>query len=204
MSYNGIDVSSYQGSIDWSKVGKVHMDFAFVRASMGQLSRDLRFKSYVAGAQGVGINVGAYHYCNATSVDQAHTEAKNFLAAVKGLKLTYPLVLDLEYNSNTSKALSQWSDMAVAFLTDLENAGYFAMLYSDKYSLENRFDYDKIAPFAIWVAQWASANTYSRHWGVWQNSDTGKVSGISGDVDMDVSEYDYAGIIKNAGLNNLG
>ena len=203
MSYNGIDVSSYQGSIDWTKVAKQSMDFAMIRASMGQTSRDTRFKTNAAGARAAGLQVGAYHYSYATSVAQAHTEAKNLLAAVKGLKITYPLVLDYEYNSSTAKVLSQWTSIAIAFLQDLENAGYFAMLYSDKNSLLNRFNPKLLTPYAIWVAQWASVNTYPNPYGIWQNSSTGTVSGISTAVDLDVSKYDYASIIKKAGLNQL-
>jgi lysozyme len=202
MSYNGIDVSSYQGSVDWNKVSKQNVDFAILRASMGKASRALRFKANAAGALAAGLQAGAYHYSYATSVAQAHTEAKNLLAAVNGQKITYPLVLDYEYNSSTAKA-SDWTGIAIAFLQDLENAGYFAMLYSDKNSLQTRFDPQKLAPYAVWVAQWASTNTYPNPYGIWQYSDTGKVSGISTDVDLDVSKYDYASKIKNAGLNHL-
>ena len=203
MNLQGIDVSKYQGVIDWGKVSKAGIKFAMARASYGQNSRDATFASNVAGAQKYGLSVGAYHYSYAESAAQAQAEAQNFLAAVKGLKLTYPLAFDLEYNTNTAKAAGQWSDIAAAFLRALENAGYFAMLYSDKYSLETRFEAGKIAPFAVWVAQWAGKNTYARPYGIWQNSNTGNVPGISGAVDMDISYVDYAGMIKRAGLNHL-
>jgi len=203
MNLNGIDVSTYQGTIDWSKVGKTDIHFVMARASYGQAGKDNTFAANVAGAEKYGLNVGAYHFCYAETVAQAQAEAKHFLDAVKGVKLTYPLVLDLEYNTDTAKAIGLWSDMAVAFLRTLENAGYFAMLTSDKYSLESRFDAAKIAPFAIWVAQWASKCTYKGSYGIWQHSDTGSVPGISGAVDLDISYVDYAGIIQRAGLNHL-
>ena len=203
MTMKGIDVSKYQGVIDWSKVSKAGIQFAMVRASYGQTSRDSMFASNVAGAQKYGLAVGAYHYSYAENVAQAQAEAKNFLAAVTGQKLTYPLVYDLEPNTNTNKSVKLWSDLAVAFLQALEGAGYFAMLYSNKYTLENIYDMAKIAPFAMWVAQWAPKCTYQGPYGIWQTSDAGKVSGITGAVDTDISYVDYAAIIKRAGLNHL-
>jgi len=203
MTLKGIDVSSYQGTIDWSKVSKAGIQFAMVRASEGQTTRDGMFASNVAGARKNGLAVGAYHYSYAENVAQAQAEAKNFLAAVKGQQLTYPLVYDLEPNTNTNKSISIWSDLAVTFLRTLENAGYFAMLYSNKYSLETIYDAAKIAPFAVWVADWAPKCTYQGNYGIWQTTDTGKVAGITGAVDADISYVDYASIIRHAGLNHL-
>ena len=203
MNLKGIDVSKYQGVIDWAKVGKSDVHFIMARASYGQTGRDKSFAANVAGAQACGMHVGAYHFSYAETVAQAVAEAKNFLTAVQGTKLTYPLVLDLEYNTNTAKSVGLWSDIAVAFLRALESAGYFGMLYTDKYSLESRFDAKKIAPFAVWVAQWADTCTCKSPYGMWQNSATGSISGIKGDVDTDISYVDYASIIQHAGLNHL-
>jgi len=203
MNLQGIDVSKYQGTIDWSKVSKAGVRFVMARASYGQSGRDSTFAANVAGAQKYGLHVGAYHFSYAENVAQALAEAKNFLAAVEGKKLTYPLALDLEDNPETDTAVAQWSDIAVAFLRALEGAGYFAMLYSNKYSLENRYDARKIAPFAVWMSQWAGKATYQGSYGIWQNSATGSVPGIRGAVDTDISYVDYAGIIQRAGLNHL-
>jgi lysozyme len=203
MALKGIDVSKYQGVIDWGKVGKAGIQFAMVRASEGQSTRDSMFASNVAGAQRYGLAVGAYHYSYAGNVAQAQAEAKNFLAAVKGQKLTYPLVYDLENNAGTAKDSRIWSDLAVAFLRALESAGYFAMLYSNKYSLETIYDAARISPFAVWVADWAPRCAYQGPYGIWQTSDSGKVPGVAGAVDTDISYVDYAGIIRRAGLNHL-
>jgi len=203
MTLKGIDVSKYQGVIDWGRVSRAGIQFAMVRASEGQSARDSMFAANVAGAQANGLAVGAYHYSYAENTAQAQAEAKNFLAAVNGMKLTYPLVFDLEPNTDTSKVTGIWSDLAVTFLRALESAGYFAMLYSNKYSLETIYNAAKIAPFAVWVAQWAPKCTYQGPYGIWQTSNTGKVPGITGAVDTDISYVDYAGIIKQAGLNHL-
>ncbi len=204
MNLQGIDVSVHNGKIDWDEVGQQSsVRFAMVRASYGKNSRDDNFKENVAGARSQALGVGAYHFCYAESIEEAHAEALNFLDAVKGQKLNYPLVLDLESNSSTDKAAAILSDIAVAFLNDVEDAGYFAMLYSDKNHFENYFDAEKIAPFAAWVAQWAKKNTYKGPCGIWQYSDSGKVPGISAAVDLNVSYHDYAQIIYCAGLNHL-
>ena len=203
MTLKGIDVSRYQGVIDWGKVSRAGIQFAMVRASEGQSTRDSMFASNVAGAQKNGLAVGAYHYSYAQNAAQAKAEANNFLAAVKGQKLTYPLAFDLEPNTKTSSVTGLWSDMAVAFLQALESAGYFAMLYSNKYSLESIYDPAKIAPFAVWVADWAPKCAYQGSYGIWQTSNTGKVSGVTGAVNTNISYVDYAGIIKHAGLNHL-
>ena len=203
MNLKGIDVSKHQGIIDWGKVSRTGIQFAMIRASYGSSGRDSTFSANVKGAQANGIETGAYHYSYAENTAQIRAEANNFLTAVKGYKLTYPLALDLEYNTNTAKAAGKWSDMAVTFLRILEDEGYFAMLYSDKFSLETRFDAKKIAPFAVWAAQWAKKNTYKGPYGIWQTTNAGKVPGITGPVDADISYVDYARIIRRAGLNQL-
>ena len=173
------------------------------RASYGKTSKDSTFKTNVAGAQNHGIAVGAYHYSYAASVSDAQKEAKNLLAAVKGLKLTYPLVFDLENNSYTTKAQSQWTAIALAFLSAVQDAGYYAMLYSNENALANIYDMKKLAAFDVWVAQWGPSVTYTGEYGIWQFSDTGKISGISGDVDTDTAYKNYAEIIQSKKLNQL-
>jgi len=203
MTLKGIDVSSCQGRIDWGRVKNAGIGFVMARASHGQTGRDSAFAANVAGAQARGLAVGAYHFSCAENTAQAKAEARNFLAAVQGCKLDYPLVYDLENNTNTKKAAAGWSDLAVAFLGALESAGYFAMLYSDKPSLETRFDAARIAPYAVWAADWAPKCTYKGPYGIWQTSGSGKVPGVTGAVNTDIGYVDYAAIIRHAGLNHL-
>jgi lysozyme len=139
-------------------------------------------------------------YC--TSVADAVAEAGNFLKIIKGQKFEYPVVMDLESNSYTNKAVKLWTDMAIASLEVLERAGYFAMLYSGAGALKNQFSMARLNPYAIWVAQWTSKNTFAYPYGIWQYSDKGRIAGISGAVDLDQSEVNYPAIIKKAKLNN--
>ncbi|MCL2107525.1 MAG: glycoside hydrolase family 25 protein [Oscillospiraceae bacterium] len=202
-TFKGFDVSANNGTIDWTKVGKQPYDFVMARAAYGKTSKDKQLKANVAGAQAHGLDVGAYLFSYASSVSDAQKEAQNLLTAVSGLHLTYPLVYDLENNSYTTKVQSQWTDMALAFLNIVQNAGYYAMLYSNTYSLENIYDMEKLAAFDVWVAQWAPKVSYEGEYGIWQYSDSGAISGISGNVDKDVAYKDYAEIIRSKRLNRL-
>jgi len=204
MRLNGINVSKNQGAISWGKVSRAGVQFVMARASYGKDGRDGSFAANVNGAKRHGLEAGAYHTCHAGSIEEARAEAAHFLACVRGVKLTYPLALDFEENPSTARADDSWSDIAIAFLREIEAAGYFAMLYAEHDPLESRFDAEKIAPFALWVAQWDDACTCKLPHGMWQNSRGGSVPGIRGHVGTNISYADYSVIIRERGLNGLG
>ncbi|MDR0530924.1 MAG: glycoside hydrolase family 25 protein [Oscillospiraceae bacterium] len=201
MTEKGFDVSSNNGKINWGMVGKTGYNFVFARASYGQRSKDARFKENVAGALAQGLHVGAYHYSYASDAASAEKEARHFLSVIESTRLDYPVVLDLEYNRITGKATKRWTEIATTFLSALEDEGYFAMLYSSRSMLRMYFDYARIARYAIWVADWSGRNGFNHPSGVWQYSNTGKIAGIPTEVDLDASDFDYAAIIRRAGLN---
>lgn len=183
MGIKGIDVSHWQGDINWKKVAADRIKFAFIKATEGTTLKDNKFETNVSGANAAGIKTGAYHFARFGSKSEALAEAKFFLSAVKKVSLSYPLVLDLEVNQrNVSKSVL--TDAAVAFLREIEKAGYFAMIYSGKSFLENCLDESKLKPFALWVARYSSK--LGRDADIWQYSDCGKVAGISGNVDMNI------------------
>jgi lysozyme len=189
----GIDVSHWQNDIDWEKVKADGVQFVFVKATQGTKYVDDKFLSNVKGAVGAGLHVGAYHFATFDTVAEAKAEAKYFLSNVKGLHLDYPLVLDLEQDkANVSN--SQLTDAAVAFLEELESAGYFAMLYTGKSFLESQLDEKRLKPYSIWVARYN--DTLGRDADVWQYTSSGKVNGIKGNVDMNWSYRDFALEIK--------
>lgn len=112
------------------------------------------------------------------------------------MKITYPLVLDLEENKKKASK-SVLTDAAVAFLNAIEKAGYFAMIYSGKSFLETQLDEKRLKPYALWIARY---NSYlGRDAGIWQYTDKGKVNGISGNVDMNLAYVDYAALIDKKG-----
>lgn len=187
MGIKGIDVSHWQGNINWKKVAGDGIKFAFIKATEGTTLQDNKFETNVSGANAAGIKTGAYHFARFGSKSEALAEARFFLSVVKKVHLTYPLVLDLEVNQrNVSKSVL--TDAAVAFLREIEKAGYFAMIYSGKSFLENCLDESKLKPFALWVARYSSK--LGRDADIWQYSDCGRVAGISGNVDMNICYRD--------------
>jgi lysozyme len=186
----GIDVSHWQGNIDWGKVKGDGVAFAFIKATQGtSYSKESYFHDNAPKAHAVGIHVGTYHYATFENVAEAKAEAAYFLSVVKSHKLTYPLVLDLEENKKGASK-SALTDGAIAFLEAIENAGYFAMLYSGKSFLENQLDESRLKPYALWVARYNT--TLGRGADIWQYSSEGKVAGISGNTDMNWAYRDFA------------
>ncbi len=190
----GIDVSHYQGSIDWSKVKAAGVEFAFIKATQGTAySKVDYFRNNAPVALGSGLEVGAYHYGTFSTVPEAITEARYFLSVVKDFKLTYPLVLDLEENKQGVNK-QQLTDAAIAFLEVLENSGYFAMLYTGKNFLETQLDESRLKSYALWIARYNKE--LGRNADIWQFTSSGKVPGISGNVDMNISYRDFAAEIR--------
>lgn len=194
----GIDVSYAQGEIDWRRVKESGIEFVMIRAGYGrELSqKDSLFESHYAGAKKAGLKVGAYWYSYAKDVDGARREAEACLQVIKGKYFDYPVAYDLEDPSQRDLSRETRSDIAVAFLDRIEQAGYFAMLYANLDWLRNKLDYNKIKRFSIWLAQWRDGGpTYEHDLGMWQYTSSGEVPGISGRVDRDIAYKDFAKII---------
>lgn len=203
--FNGIDVSKWQGDIDWKKVSQQNIDFVMIRSSYGYEDTDPKLKSNVAGCEKYNIDYGFYHYTYAKNVSEAKKEAKYFLKAIKKYDPDYPIVLDIEeafYNKMSRKKVT---DIVVTFMEELENAGYYAMIYCSPSFINDRLDASRIKNYDIWIACWGDEeklNTYySGHYGMWQYSDEGRLNGISEDVDLNYAYKDYAAIIDKYGLN---
>ncbi len=192
----GIDVSEWQGFIDWQKVKASGVQFAMIRTSYGKQSLDKKYKDNISMAQAAGIDVGAYHYCYATSVEDAKAEARHFINTIRPYKLTYPAVLDLEDHSQANLDKKLLTDIAVAFMDIVKNAGYYPMLYASKYWLESKLDYNRLKDYDIWLAQWALKPTWNGDIGIWQYTDSGRINGINGNVDLDIAYKDYPNIIN--------
>ncbi|MBC8571052.1 glycoside hydrolase family 25 protein [Zongyangia hominis] len=204
MEVKGIDVSYAQGVIDWKKVKASGIGFAIIRACFGwdnDKQIDRYFKQNVAGAQAAGVPFGLYHYSYATTPEEAVKEAKFFLRVIAGLKPTYPVVFDLEDPSQQKLGKANLTAIAKAFLSTVQEAGYYAMLYTNLDWIRNRLDMSQLSSYDIWLAQWSSKPSYTGHFGMWQYTSSGSVSGIGTRVDMDIAYQDYSGIIKGAGLN---
>lgn len=189
MTYKGIDVSHYQGNIDFNKVKADGIEFVFIKATDDDNYKDTMFETNYRKAMDAGLKVGCYHFGRFASVEDAKKEANYLLSVIKGKVFTYPVVLDLE-TDKAGLSVKELTDSAIAFLEVLEANGYFAMLYSGKSFYETELDEVRLKPYATWIARYGSQ--LGRDAGIWQYSSTGKVAGISGNVDMDIAYYDYS------------
>ena len=206
----GIDVSKWQGEIDWKKVKAAGIKFAMIRLGYGSSKGDAcgldgYFEKNVKNAIAAGIDIGCYFYSYATSVAAAKKEAAyviNVLQKYKGV-FTYPVAFDLEDKTQQGLGKQVLTDMVIAFGDAIEKAGFYCSLYSNPSWMKSYLDADRVKRFDLWLAHWADKTNYAGAYGMWQNSSSGKVNGINGNVDTDFAYKDYPTIIKGKKLNGF-
>lgn len=201
----GIDVSKHQGNVNWSHVKTDGVKFAIIRAGYGKeiSQKDPQFENNYAGCKSNGIPCGVYWYSYAMSEAEARQEAAVCLKVIAGKTFEFPIYYDIEEKKQFALGKAKCSAIAKAFLETLENAGYWVGLYTSKSFLETYFTDDIRKRYAVWVAQYNARCTYSGQYGIWQKSSTGKVYGISGNVDVNECYVDYPAAIKKKGLNGF-
>lgn len=204
MAIKGIDVSVWQGNIDFGKVKVSGINFVIIRAGYGNGNKDKWFDENYRKAKAAGLHIGAYWYSYATSADGAKQEAQSCAKVLSGKQLDYPVYFDIEEKSQLSRGKDFCSSLITAFCTELENHGYYAGFYTSLSSLNSVVSDAVKKRFTVWVAQWSGKCSYSGAYGVWQYSSKGKVSGIGGNVDMDYSYIDFPTTIRNGGFNGYG
>lgn len=199
----GIDVSYAQGVIDWEKVKASGLvDFAILRAGYGRETSqvDTQFERNYAACKRLGIPVGVYWYSYATTAAEAEQEAKVCLQTIRGKQFEYPVAFDIE----EARCLPQADALCTTFCTALENAGYYTAIYTFKSALESNFSAAVKNRYDIFLSHIGVQQTdYAGSYGLWQYSWTGRIPGISGDVDLDYAYKDYPTMIQNAGLNGF-
>lgn len=195
----GIDVSKYQGNIDWGAVAASGINFAIIRvgyrgSASGALVQDPYFKKNISGATKAGIKVGLYFFTQAVNEAEAVEEASMAMSLASGYKVTYPIFIDTESaSSGRANGLSKSARTAVvkAFCQTVRNGGYKAGVYASKSWYANQLNASALNGYCIWVAQYNSSCTYSGKYDMWQYSSKGSVSGIKGNVDMNISYTGY-------------
>lgn len=211
LEVKGIDVSKWQGTIDWYKVKVSGIKFAMIRLGYGSkdgssCGLDGYFDVNVKNAIAAGIDIGCYFYSYGTTVDAVKKEAEfvvSILNKYKGV-FTYPIAFDLEDSTQQNLGKSVLTNMVITFGETLEKAGYYTSLYSNLNWLSNLLDDNKLQRFDHWVAQWSSKLLYTKNCcGMWQYSSKGTVLGINGNVDLDIAYKDYPTIIRNNKLNGF-
>lgn len=201
MQLKGIDVSKWQGNIDWSKID---VNFVIIRAGVS-LDKDTKFEANYAGCKKYKIPCGAYFYSYATTVAEAEKEAKTFLKTIAGKQFEYPVYFDIEDKSQMNLPKKLLTDICIAWCDIVEKAGYYVGIYSNPDWFINRLDTDKLKAYDKWLAHWASKPMWGNEFGgLWQYSCQGRVDGIATDVDLNESYRDYPSIIKKAKLNGYG
>lgn len=181
-----IDVSCWNSGINYDAVKASGIDSVIIRAGYGRevYQKDSQFENHYAGAKAAGLNIGAYWYSYADSVQDAITEAEACLACIKGKSFNLPIYFDMEENWQTALGRAKLTTMATAFCQTIEEAGYRAGVYSNVNWFTNFLDYNRLSSeYSIWLAQWGSSS-YSYNCDIWQYADNGSVPGISGNVDM--------------------
>lgn len=185
--YQGIDVSEWQGNIDYSGVASSNIQVVYIKASEGSQYKDSQFENNYANAKAHRLKVGFYHYVTAKTTEQADQQAKFFVSVIAGKEPDCKLAMDFEQFGNLSTA--QISSIALTFIQTVEKvSGKKAIVYSDLYNTQAVFN-SSLAPYALWIADYGvSKPGNSNVWPVWvgfQYSDTGRISGIGGNVDLD-------------------
>jgi len=197
----GIDISRWNGTNltknNFIMAKDFGIDFVYIRAG-NTFEMDTRFESNYWNAKAASLDVGAYHYTKATTVEGMIKEANLMIEWCKGKQFEYPIMLDIEANVYNNYSSAYWNKLVEAYLNVLEDAGYKCIVYSYSAMLnKNNGNYD------CWVAQWncTTPDYYKKTFTMWQFSDVGRVNGFNGVVDMNICFYDYPSYIKRNHLN---
>ena len=199
----GIDVSEFQGDIDWAQVAAAGIEYAFIRVgyrgygSTGSLNMDSNFYSNYEGARAAGIKVGAYFFSQAISEREAVEEAEYLLKALDGRTLDYPVLFDWEpitYDTARTDDIAAETLCAAAnaFCAKMERAGLKPLIYSNCYTAYTKYDLRNIK-YDICLSEFDPQPDYYYSFTMWQYSDKGSVPGIKGNVDLSISFVDYGG-----------
>lgn len=195
----GIDVSKWQGEIEWDRVKNAGVEFAILRAGYrgsvtGALVEDPCFMENLRGATAAGIPVGIYFFTQATDEVEAVEEASMVLSLMKDFKIEYPIFIDTEGAGGNGRAdaLSVETRTLVceAFCRTIENAGHRAGVYASKNWFEKRLQVSALDRYVIWLAEYREVPRYEGYYEMWQYTSQGAVDGIAGNVDLDVSYWE--------------
>lgn len=202
---SGIDVSRYQGTIDWSQVARSGKQFVIARAVSSDETGvyvDPTFEQNFAGARNAGLRVGAYYFTYAQTTAYADREIAAVLGALRGKQLQYPVFIDVESDSLTGLGRVRLTELVLYALKKLSAAGYHAGVYTYAYFAETYLDMALLAGWPFWLSDYVVPPAYQGRYDMLQYSSTGRVEGISTNVDLDVSYTDFYPHITQNGKNN--
>ncbi len=185
--YKGIDVSEWQGEIDFARVKEAGIEVVYIRAGQGFSYEDAQFERNYEQARRYGFKIGVYHYMTARSVEAARTQAQFFVSLISGKQIDCRLAMDFESFGSLSR--SQINEIALAYMEEVKRlSGKEVVVYSNTYDATYVFN-SEVAREPLWVAQYGVSepqdNGNWENWVGYQYSSTGRVSGINGNVDLD-------------------
>ena len=198
----GIDVSVYQGNIDWKAVKNSGISFVIIRVgfrgyTQGGLYLDSNCKSNIQCASAAGLKVGLYVFSQAVNETEAVEEASYCVNIARDYRITYPIYIDSEYSNNNHNGRADGLDkktrtsVCKAFCETVKSAGYTPGVYASKSWFYNQLDAGQLSAYKIWLAHYCGQTDYRGKYDMWQHSSTGSVNGISGNVDLDISYIGY-------------
>ena len=185
--YKGIDVSEWQGEIDFARVKEAGIEVVYIRAGQGFSYEDAQFERNYEQARRYGFKIGVYHYMTARSVEAARTQTQFFVSLISGKQIDCRLAMDFESFGSLSR--SQINEIALAYMEEVKRlSGKEVVVYSNTYDATYVFN-SEVAREPLWVAQYGVSepqdNGNWENWVGYQYSSTGRVSGINGNVDLD-------------------
>lgn len=199
-----IDVSHWQGNINFSQVKASGIEGVIIKCggSDAGFYKDSMFETNYVNAKNAGLHVGCYYFVGAgcVSATDGEADARRFYNYINGKQFDLPVYMDFEAPSSRTQNGNTAS--VIAFCDYLEKKGYFVGVYaSDISGFKERLKLDPLKRFTLWVARYGSQPQYATCWDIWQYTSTGRVNGISGNVDMNECRRDFPSIIINGGFN---
>lgn len=191
----GIDVSVFQGGIDWEAVKADGVDFAIIRLGYrgsgdGGIYLDEYFKQNIKGAKKAGLDIGVYFFSQAITPEEAIEEARFVVKKIRGKGVNYPVAFDMEPMDGTERAanltVKQKTEIADAFCQVIKRNGFTPMVYGNPQWLYGHIDLSYLTEYDTWLAHYASSTHYEHPFKMWQYTDSGIVDGIEGPVDMNL------------------
>lgn len=207
----GIDVSRWQGNFNFAKAKAEGVSFVIIKAGGGDdgLYKDSKYESYYKSAKAQGLNVGAYYFGKAKTIERAQQEADHFLSLLAGHQFEYPVYYDVEGDMlNTGKELL--TQIIIAFCDRVEKAGYYSGFYTGEWAVNNNMIDKDLVHFTHWIAKWAKSKPKCKSGatvGIWQFGGTtnlirdNKIAGVV--CDQDYCYQDFPSAIKKLGLNGF-
>ena len=202
-TFTGVDVSAFQETVDWAAVKNDGIDFVMLRVgyrgygSEGKLGTDDMFLENYHDAVAAGLDVGVYFFSQAIDPTEAKEEARFVLEQIKDLDITYPVAYDweaIDYATARTDGMTteEISDCAVAFCDEISQHGYRALVYFNRELGYFNYNLSKLQNYHFWLAEYLSTPTFVYDFKIWQYTTEGRVEGIDGNVDLNISVYDFA------------